>query len=685
MQEFNEYELHSPESLFHEGMDLLESDHFEEALYSFQRVVSVQPYNADAFFQQGVTLIKLGRVIDAVKSFESAISLSPTEALFHSHCGYAHLMAGSHEAALERFDYALHLQPDNYEHKVYKACVLAEKSRLGEAYEILHELIALHPDNPEILRHYASVLFLLGEDHEALQAYGQILKSDPNNTEAIHHRGVIFLRQSNRAAAVRCFREYLAIVPNDAETWSLLLDTLTEMDQPAAVIATAGDAIQSGVELAFIYLYRGRALLHERQYNDAIMDLRRSRTLDDREPQTHILLAQAFAERGRLKHALLSTNRTLQLLPGDRRALILKARICRELQEHDEELNALDQLLRKDTNDFRIIQLKIENLTRRDLVAEAAQCVNKFLLVNSSHRSALLLSAEISEKGGQIDLARQRYTALFSQSTISSRTYRAYAGFLLRQGEKIKAATVLDRAAIAHAGNADIQTLRAIVLQMLDRHQECINHITAYMSAFSTPPEMNWLLGKSWYAMKNYAAALHSFQAARLAGAGANVGPDAPEFKCLMAEAYSLHHLGRTVEGIALLEEHGRRFENFSREFHEILAELYNHICAYSKACAIATEGLQRFPDSPVLHYRLARCSAALRRKKIALRHLALAIELDPSLVNTACKDNRFQWYALSPTLNRLLNYYFYRRRIEFLGLVMLVIMFAAAIAWVLR
>jgi tetratricopeptide (TPR) repeat protein len=78
MQEFNEYELHSPESMFHEGMDLLESDHLEEALSSFDRVVSVQPYNADAFFQKGVTLIKLGRVGDAVKSFEAAISLSPT-------------------------------------------------------------------------------------------------------------------------------------------------------------------------------------------------------------------------------------------------------------------------------------------------------------------------------------------------------------------------------------------------------------------------------------------------------------------------------------------------------------------------------------------------------------------------------------------------------------------------------
>src|SRR5690606_20779703 len=164
--------------------------------------------------------------------------------------------------------------------------------------------------------------------------------------------------------------------PDDTDTWTLLLDTLTEMDQPAAVIAAAGEAIQSGVEQAFIYLYRGRALLHERQYNEAILDLRRSRTLDDRDPETHFLLAQAFAERGRLKHALLSINRSLQLLPGGRKALMLKARVCHDLKDHEEEIQALNQLLRLDPDDFRIVQSKVENLLCRDLLDEAMECVD---------------------------------------------------------------------------------------------------------------------------------------------------------------------------------------------------------------------------------------------------------------------------------------------------------------------
>lgn len=685
MQEFNEYELHSPESLFHEGMDLLESDHFEEALGAFEKLVRVQPYNADAYFQRGITLIKLNRASDAVASFETAISLSPTEAMFHSHCGYAHLMAGHHDAALERFDYALHLQPGHFEHLLLKACVLIDLLHLTEAQEILEKLREERPDEIEVMRHLATVFAMKGDDHEALRLLRNILSIDPNNTDAIRQQGVISLKQGNRAGAVRFFREYLALLPEDVDTWRLLLETLTEMDQPESVIGCASEAIQSHIEYAFIYLFRGRALLEQRQYNDAIMDLRRSRSLDDRNSETHFLLAQAFSARGRHKHALLSVNRMLQLLPGERKGLMLKTRLCQELQDYEEEAHALNQLIRLNPNDFQIVQLKVKNQLHRDSTAGALQTLNLFLRQSPRHARALLLNAEIAEKAQQFDLAKHSYKVLLSQQPVNARTYRSYAGFLLRQHSHQEAASVLEVAFQMHPTNADIQMLRAIVYQLRGQHLRCINSLTAFMESNTYPPEFHWLLGKSWYAERNYKAALENFQNARVHGASYSVIPDVPEFKCLMAEAYSLHHLGRTVEGIALLEEEGRRFEDFGQEFHEILAEFYNHICAYAKACAVATDGLIRFPKSPVLHYRLARCSAALNRKRTALRHLEMAIQLDPQLVLTASNDNRFQRYALSPTMNRLVGFYFYKRRLEFLGLLLVVFTIVAAIAWFLQ
>jgi len=674
MDEFSEYELHAPDSRFQEGLDLLESDHFEEALHAFDSVLGLQPYNADAFFQRGITLIKLSNLAEAIKSFEHAIALAPAEPSFHSHCGYALLMDGKPDAALEKFEYALQLQPDGYENKVYKACALAEKRQLGEARALLEDVLFDHSDDMEVVRHYANVLGAMGHDHEALQQYSKILKIEPNNTEAIARRGSIFLRQQNHLEAIKCLREYLVLAPHDATMWVTLLETLIEMDKPSAVITVAGEAIESGIDRADVYFIRGQALLEERQFDEAIIDLRKARALEDRNSDIHFHLARAFAQRGRLKHALISINRAVQLNGRERRFLMLKARLLHELGELDQELVILDLMLDGNPNDFRMIELKVQNLLQRSLPVLACRCLDDFLMRFPTHRRALLLSAEAREQARDIVGARKRFRTLTNMADVSGTTYRGYAGFLLRQSEKVNAASILDRAARDYPEDAGIQTLRAIVHQMLNRHSDCIANLSTFIKTNHAPPEAYWLIGKSYFMVQDYSSALNSFQLARKKGAGSDTNLDAPEFKCLIAEAYSLHHLGRTAEGINLLECHGRRFDTFGQEFFEVLAELYNHVCAYSKACAVSIEGLQRYPQSPVLHYRLARCSAAIGKKRTALRHLESAIRLQPKLVQMACRDKKFHRYALSFKLNSLVNYHFFRKRGEFLGLVLLVI-----------
>ncbi|MGI8906980.1 MAG: tetratricopeptide repeat protein [Candidatus Sumerlaeaceae bacterium] len=675
MEEFNEFELHSPDSLFQEGMDLLESDHFEEALHAFDSVLLQQPYNADALFHRGVALINLSRLEEAVTTLECAIKLAPTEALFHSHCGYALLMGGKPDAALEKFEYALELQPDSYQNKVYKACVLAERRKLGEARALLEEVLEDHPEDLEVIRHYANVLAALGEEHEALEQYSTILRESPNSLEAISRRGAIFLRQGNRPEAIKCLREFVALSPNDVKAWTTLLETLTEMDNGPAVIAAAGDAIESGNDSSEIFMLRGRALLDDRQYDAAITDLRRARTLNERNGEIHFLLARAFAERGRLKHALLSVNRALQVAPKEKRSLLLKARLHHQLAEFEQEGQLLNLLLQESADDFRLVKLKVENLLARHMTAEASASVDAFLGRAPEHRRALLLSAELSERVGDLAASRRRYACLFMQRPISARSYLSFAGFLMRRAEIEPAARLLNEATCEHPQDVALQMLKAVVLQMVERHAECLSHLYEFMRGGMAPPEVHWLLGKSHFALGQHANALEHFQTARQKGAG-SLGVSAPIFRCLVSEAYCLHQLGRTAQGIQLLEENWSGQDPFACDYHEVLADLYIQTRAYAKAAAVCTKGIERFSESPLLHYRLARCSAALGRKPATLRHLRTAIDLNPQLVQAAKVDSIFQRYALSLSMNRLVKYAFLRERAEFVGWVLGAVLF---------
>lgn len=684
MEEYSDYELHSPEAMFHQGMDLLESDHFDEAVHAFDTVLAEQPYNADALFHRGIALINLSRLDEAVGSFERAIALAPTEALFHSHCGYALLMGGKSDAALEKFEYALELQPDSYQNKVYKACVLAERRKLGEARNLLEEVLQEHPDDMEVVRHYANILAALGDEESALAEYSRILTKNPNHLEAISRRGAIFLRRGDREEAIKCLREYLALAPADERAWTMLLETMTELDQREAVIAAAAEAIESGLESSDIYMLRGRALLDERQYDSAITDLRRARALNERSGEVHFLLARAFAERGRVKHALLSVNRALQIAPREKRCLLLKARLHHQLAEYDQEGQLLTGLLADAPEDYRLVKLRVENLLARHLVAEASLTIDNFLNLAPNHRRALLLSAELNERIGSLTVARSRYDHLFSSQPVSARSYVSFASFLMRRGDIEQANSLLEKGSMLYPNEVGMSLLHAVILQMLERHEQCLESLSHLMQSALVPPEIHWLLGKSNYALKNYDKALEHFRLGRQLGAG-SAGIAQPLFRCLTAEAYSLHHLGRTAEGIQLLEDQWGGQETYLREYHEVLSELYLNTKAYAKTAVVCNQGLKNNPESSLLHYRLAQANAGLGRKPAMLRHLAAALQIDAKLLDNARADTLFQHFGLSLRMNRLVKWTFLRERLEFAGWVLLAAIACIAIAVWLR
>ncbi len=189
MYDFNEHEAGSTDSAFQEGMDLLESDHFEEALEAFDVVLRQQPMHVDALFYRGVALLHLGRLADALRSFREAVDLSPIEPLYLSHYGYALLLHGDLEEALECFDRALEIQPDLHQVKVYKASAMIGMRRLRAARDLLEEVLADHPDEIEAMRLYAGLLAAIGEDEAALEQCDRILRPQSESSRGTCAQG----------------------------------------------------------------------------------------------------------------------------------------------------------------------------------------------------------------------------------------------------------------------------------------------------------------------------------------------------------------------------------------------------------------------------------------------------------------------------------------------------------------
>ncbi|AXA36641.1 TPR domain protein, putative component of TonB system [Candidatus Sumerlaea chitinivorans] len=661
MYDFNEHEAGSTDSAFQEGMDLLESDHFEEALEAFDVVLRQQPMHVDALFYRGVALLHLGRLADALRSFREAVDLSPIEPLYLSHYGYALLLHGDLEEALECFDRALEIQPDLHQVKVYKASAMIGMRRLRAARDLLEEVLADHPDEIEAMRLYAGLLAAIGEDEAALEQCDRILRINPNHLEALARKASIYLRKENYVEAIKCLRQQTALNPADLQAWGLLLDAYEKIGRRDAVIAFATEALEEGVEAPPIFYSRAKAFYAEGRLDEALSDLRECIELEERFFDAHLLMARVLLAKGRLRAATTSCARALQIRPSDRAALMLKADLHRRLGEREAELHYLTTLLALDPTDFTLARLKVENLLSRGMAAEARAVVDRFLHRSPDHPLALLLYAELCERCVDEGGARRAYRRLLALPKIAPAAYLAYAAFLVRQTDLAQAARVLDEGAAAFPADAAIQSCRAAVYQTIGAPERAFEILDEYLSRATPNSELYWLHGRSLYMLGRYAEALTAFERARELQNSPRSGA-APNFHCLVAEAYTLHQLGRTVDAIRLLERHAGDYQQFESEYQEALAELYEWQGAVAKAYSIYRRVLESSPDRPSLHYRCARAAARLRLTDAVMAHLRRAVEQNPAFGELALNEPAFSAYRWSPTFNRLLRFEPYKR-----------------------
>jgi tetratricopeptide (TPR) repeat protein len=669
MFEMGDYELHSTESIFQTGLDFLESDHFEEALRAFEFIVDKQPQNVDAIFHRGIALVNLSRPKEAIEVYHEAIALAPTDSLLHCHCGYAYLISGDPDEALRCLDQALDIQPDQYQAKIYKACALAEKRMFAAARELFEQVLAERPEEHEALRHYAAVLAATGEESKALIQLNAILAKQPNNREALRNKAIVLMRQGRRDEAVCCLRELTAIAPSDSAGWMMLTEVLAEMRAWPELTAIAGMAMEAGHENSEFYMLRGRGYLEQGQAEMAIANLWRSRNLNDRNPEVFYYLSQALLLDGKLRHSLKMANRAIQMKPDERRFVLLKAEVLHRIGDFAGELNLVNLVLQSRPEDFDFICQKVRCLGAQDRLGEASTFVDRFIVRLPEHVGALLVGADLSEKLGDMEKAQRYFSRIFQLNPIGPYVYQAYSSFLVRRGAPERALAVLTTAKLEHPSDPTIEASRIIALQNLGRHAQAVELAEEFLELEDSTADLHWLASRSFYALGHFERALLHLQEARKVVAAGNAAVSVPT-NWLVAEAFTLHRVGKSAEGIQLLEKYAPQQTYAEPEYYLALGELCEVSHFETKGLATYGEALQAYPENGTVHYRLARLCALLGKKTTALDHLRRAISLDPSLGDLAVNEPAFRRYAFSPAMNRVLGLRFVSRRIKMASLV---------------
>ena len=206
----------------------------EDAELIYQKLIEVDPKNADAFHLLGVIAYQMCRHENAVELIGSAIAINPSISIFHSNLGN----------------------------------VLQELKRFDAAVASFEKAIKLQPNYVEAFFNLGNVLMELKQFDAAVASFNKALAIKPNYAEAYSNRGIAMCQLQQFNFAVASFDKAIAIKPDYAEAYSNRGNAMCQLMQFDAAVASNDQAIKLKPELAEAHSNRGNAL-RELKYFDA--------------------------------------------------------------------------------------------------------------------------------------------------------------------------------------------------------------------------------------------------------------------------------------------------------------------------------------------------------------------------------------------------------------------------------
>jgi tetratricopeptide (TPR) repeat protein len=233
----------------------------EEALFSFDRALALDPDYSEALNARGTILFALGRMDEALSSFGKAIALKPHAADGFYNRAVALQKLGRLEEALASYDRAAELDPNAADAAFNRADVLFALERFEEALACYDRAIALRPGSAESYNSRGKALQKLNRLDEALKSYERAITLKSNFAEAFNNRGVALHMMGRYDDALLSYDRALALEPKDAFAWNNRGLVLKDLRRPKEAISDFNRAIALKEEFSEAFFNRALAEL----------------------------------------------------------------------------------------------------------------------------------------------------------------------------------------------------------------------------------------------------------------------------------------------------------------------------------------------------------------------------------------------------------------------------------------
>jgi len=202
---------------FEKGLIHSVGQELEEAIFSYDKALNLNPNCYEAWNNRGNTLNKLGRKEEAIISYDKTLQINPDYHYAWRNRGYVLNNLGKKEEAIISYDKALKIKPNYHEAWNSRGIALMSLGRYKEAIASYDKALDIEPDMHEAWYSRGYALSNLGREEEAISSYDKALEINSNYASAYYNKACLSALQTKIETALESLTKAIELDPKYQE------------------------------------------------------------------------------------------------------------------------------------------------------------------------------------------------------------------------------------------------------------------------------------------------------------------------------------------------------------------------------------------------------------------------------------------------------------------------------------
>ena len=202
------------------GRSAYQRQDFEGVEYYCDKIIEINPDNADAYYNRGIIKGILGNHKGEIDDYGEVIKLNPDYTEAYNNRGAERINIGDHKGAIEDYDKAIELNPNDAE--TYNNRGIA-KGKIGDhngAIEDYGRAIELNPNDAYAYNNRGNTKGALGDHNGAIEDYDSSIKLNPNFAYAYNNRGNVRAKLGDYNDAIEDYNKAIELNPNYVDAYN---------------------------------------------------------------------------------------------------------------------------------------------------------------------------------------------------------------------------------------------------------------------------------------------------------------------------------------------------------------------------------------------------------------------------------------------------------------------------------